>query len=148
MTATPKGEVERVFNNPMSLSTLLYLLASEFPGIVFLAVGIVEPDSQLFLIIGIAVLLFAPIGIFLIDRSMRPRQVRLRERSVILSFAGKPEMAIPWEQVEVQVMPARSKKAGQSRPNIKQLGKGGAWIPITQKILDAIEEERELRHLK
>jgi len=149
MAATSKGsEIERTFKNPMSISTALYLASSEFPGIVFLAIGLVEPDALLFLIVGIAILLLAPVGILLIDRAMRPRQVRLRERSIMLSFAGKPETAIPWDQVEVQVMPARSKKAGQPRPNIKQLGSGRAWIPVSPQILQAIEEERALRHLK
>ncbi len=146
--ASKSSEIERVFNNPMSFSTILYLVASEFPGIVFLAIGIVEPDSLLFLILGIAALVFAPIGILWIDRSMRPRQVRLRERSVMMNFAGRPEMAIPWDQVEVQTASSRSRKAGKALPNIKQLGKGRAWIPVTPEILNAIEEERTLRHLK
>jgi hypothetical protein len=134
---------QRTYSNPRGKLISTFIPVSMIPGLALFTVGITLQDS-VFLILGMFVLVLAPLSMWLTDYFLRPVTVTINQIGVILRFKNQRELAIPFDEIDLIALPSSSFTAYQTRGNIGNINRkvpGKQIYSISAEILAAIKQE-------
>lgn len=134
-----KRQSLKSYSNPLLPFLRIFIPLALVPGVTMIVFSLIYADT-IFLNIGIFALILGPFSMLAIDYFLRSRIVDLNQNEVVLIFANRKEVVIPYRNIEIQIVHGSPWMGGQ-RGNIMDKEKGGMWYSVSGQITDAIRSE-------